>query len=142
MFRQLSTVLRKPVLLVVSMAVAGGAFAHGNVTPQKIDTSVLPAVEGEPLINPYRGNAVALTVGQNAYAQNCARCHGIDVVSGGIAPDLRYLPTGDEGDEYFIDRARNGVVRNGTVYMPAFKEVLGEPGMWAIRTYLESKHEE
>ncbi len=41
--------------------------------------------------NPYRTNALAQKIGASAYGQNCARCHGLEAVSGGIAPDLRQL---------------------------------------------------
>ena len=37
--------------------------------------------------------ADAIKIGGSAYGQNCARCHGLGAVSGGIAPDLRLLPT-------------------------------------------------
>lgn len=127
---------------VAALALVQGVSAHGNVTPQAFDTKGLPAVEGEPDVNPYRGSELAETLGSSAYSQNCARCHGIDAVSGGIAPDLRLLPLGDEGDEYFAGRARKGVTRNGVTYMPAFGEVLGEEAIWAIRTWLESVHVE
>jgi mono/diheme cytochrome c family protein len=42
--------------------------------------------------NPYLGNKEAIRIGDSAFNQNCARCHGLGAVSGGIAPDLRYLP--------------------------------------------------
>ena len=74
--------------LILSTAV----FAHGDVTPQAVDTKSLPQLgetwKGE---NPYRGNKPAIKIGESAYTQNCARCHGIDAISGGIAPDLRLM---------------------------------------------------
>ena len=63
-------------------------------------------------------------------------------VSGGIAPDLRYLERGDEMDEFFIGKVRNGVTRNGAVYMPPFEGMLTQEAMWAIRAWLETVHEE
>lgn len=139
--------LRFRISLLVSglvlSSVAAIVNAHGDVTPQKIDASSLPAL-GDTVheLNPYRGNAKALELGKSAYAQNCARCHGIDAVSGGIAPDLRLLPALDEGDDYFANKVRKGVVRNGMTYMPGFGEVIGEEGLWAIRTYLDSVYTE
>lgn len=92
--------------------------------------------------NPYRGDTKAAAVGASAYNQNCARCHGLEAVSGGIAPDLRYLPVGEEADEYFAQKVRNGVIRNGVTYMPAFGDLFPEGAIWAVRTWLESVHVE
>ncbi|SMC40063.1 cytochrome c-550 PedF [Novosphingobium sp. B1] len=125
-------------------AIASRLSAHGNVTPQAVDTSALPDLAGGNdtwvTVNPYRGNEKALEIGQSAYGQNCARCHGLDAISGGIAPDLRYLETGDSGDEWFIQRFQHGSARDGKVYMPPMGEVLGQKAGWAIRTWVESKH--
>ena len=134
--------------LMAAAAVFGGvmasgmaAFAHGDVTPQQVDTTGLqPLGEKWREANPYRDNAVAAKIGASGYAQNCARCHGIEAVSGGIAPDLRYLALGPDGDEWFLYRMENGSVREGRVYMPKFKGVLSQEALWAIRTYLESRH--
>jgi cytochrome c-550 PedF len=92
--------------------------------------------------NPYRNNKVAIEIGESAYTQNCARCHGLAAVSGGMSPDLRMLPPGDEGDEYFIPVTRQGVIRNGMTYMPAYEGVLNQEAMWAIRSWLETVHVE
>jgi len=119
------------------------ATAHGNVTPQAVDVSSLKPVGEEWLAsNPYRGNKEAIRIGDSAFNQNCARCHGLGAISGGIAPDLRYLPTGDEGDEIFLNRIRHGSVRGGRVYMPPFEGILQQEAMWAIRAWLETVHEE
>ena len=122
---------------------AGIAHAHGDVVPHAIDTSSLPKLEGGELTsNPYRGNAKAAEIGASAFNQNCARCHGLGAVSGGIAPDLRYLPLGDDGDEFYQMRVRHGSVRNGVTYMPPFGDVFSEEAIWAIRTWLETVHQE
>jgi cytochrome c-550 PedF len=130
---------------LILIASAGARLsAHGNVTPQAVDTSALPDLEGgnDKWVqhNPYRGNAKAIEIGQSAYGQNCARCHGLDAISGGIAPDLRYLELGDSGDEWFVQRFQHGSVRDGKVYMPPMGEVLGQKAGWAIRAWLETKH--
>lgn len=117
------------------------AAAHGNVTPQAVDTKGLPSLQGSLLENPYRDTktyAKAIEVGASAYSENCARCHGLGAVSGGIAPDLRKLPRGKEGDEIFQMRLRNGAIRNGVTYMPPFKDILSEEATWAIRSWLDS----
>ncbi len=68
------------------------------------------AVEGrEPLPRQRVGREDRLL----AYNQNCARCHGLQVISGGIAPDLRYLEKGKEGDEWFKERVTHGAIVDG-----------------------------
>ncbi|OUS32784.1 cytochrome c-550 PedF [Thalassotalea sp. 42_200_T64] len=118
--------------------------AHGPVTPQSIDTSELPQLGEEWLErNPYRSETgdvrkKTLAIGASGYNQNCARCHGLGGVSGGIAPDLRMLATDYDGDEWYGYRVQNGAVRNGAVYMPKMSEHLSQEALWAIRTWLES----
>jgi cytochrome c-550 PedF len=132
------------------------AFAHGDVTPQAVDTKALPQL-GEQWRdeNPYRDNAEAIKIGTSAYAQNCARCHGIDAISGGIAPDLRKLDRDcvtlkneakkqacfKENEKYFLSSVRGGKVRNGAVYMPPFEGVFTQEAMWAIKSFLETRRE-
>lgn len=126
------------MLAVISLAVSTQLFAHGDVSPQPVDTSALEQLGEEWLIeNPYVGNEKAIEIGSSAYNSNCARCHGLEAVSGGIAPDLRELSNTDD-DEYFIGKARNGAVRNGVTYMPKFEGILSQEAMWAIRSYLVS----
>ena len=122
---------------------ASVALGHGDVQPQPVDTTGL-----EPLgtewkdANPYSGNAKAIEIGTSGYAQNCARCHGLQVISGGLAPDLRYLEKGQEGDTWFQERVRHGAIINGVTKMPPFEGILSQEALWSIRSYLESKHEE
>lgn len=120
------------------------ALAHGDVTPQPIDTAGLDTLGAEwRTENPYAGNAKAIDIGSSGYNQNCARCHGLEVISGGLAPDLRYLEKGKVGDEWFIQRIRNGAKKqDGTTIMPAFEGTFSQEAMWAIRAFLESKHED
>jgi len=119
------------------------AFAHGDVVPQAVDTTGLKNVGADWLAaNPYRKDKTAIRIGDSAFNQNCARCHGLGAISGGIAPDLRYLPAGDEGDEVFLQRIRKGAVRDGRVYMPPFEGTLSQEAMWAIRTWLETVRED
>lgn len=140
LFRGLATCLTICLALL-----AGGerGFAHGDVSPQPVDTTGLDNLGDEwRETNPYRGNKKALEIGSSGYNQNCARCHGLQVISGGLAPDLRYLEKGDEGDEWFIQRIRHGATINGATRMPAFEGTLSQEAMWAIRTYVESQYEE
>ncbi len=118
------------------------AHAHGDVVPQAVDTSSLKQLGADWMIeNPYRGDKEAIRIGDSAFNQNCARCHGLGAVSGGIAPDLRYLEHTADMDEFFIGKVRNGVTRNGAVYMPPFEGMLSQEAMWAIRAWLETVYE-
>lgn len=138
-FRQISLIA---AALCIGIA-ANQVFAHGDVVPQAVDTTGLKQLSADFLAsNPYRKDQTAIRIGDSAFNQNCARCHGLGAISGGIAPDLRYLPLGDEGDEVFLQRIRKGSVRDGRVYMPPFEGTLSQEAMWAIRTWLETVHEE
>ena len=135
------------------------ALAHGDVVPHSVDTSTLPQL-GEKWLdsNPYSkgdANAEALRIGSSAYNQNCARCHGLEAISGGISPDLRKLDSdcmslGDDAkklacfqeiNDYFVSTVRRGRARDGRVYMPPFEGILTQEAMWSIKTYLETRRE-
>lgn len=125
------------------LAAPQSGLTHGDVTPQPMHTEGLPPL-GEKWLteNPYRGNTLAIKIGESGYTQNCARCHGIGAVSGALSPDLRYSERGAEGDEIFIQKVRMGIVRNGTVHMPKFEGILSQEAMWAIRSWLDTKFAE
>jgi cytochrome c-550 PedF len=128
---------------LAAASVGNAVFAHGNVLPQPVDTTALPDIGEAWLVkNPYRGNATAIKIGESAYGQNCARCHGLEAMSGGIAPDLRYLDVGEAGDEWFINRYQHGSSHDGKVYMPPLGDVLGQKAGWAIRSWLDTKHQD
>jgi len=142
----------KYALLFIGLTTAGMATvsldyvnAHGDVTPQAIDTSELPDIGEEWLEeNPWRDPttkewATAIQIGASGYNQNCARCHGLEVISGGLAPDLRYLEANIDGDEWYLERYQVGYTQNGITKMPAFGELLGQKAAWAIRTYIETR---
>jgi cytochrome c-550 PedF len=150
------TSLRLTLSLLACISLSQLSYAHGDVTPQAVDTKDLPQLGAEwKAENPYRSNKKALQIGTSAYNQNCARCHGLEAISGGIAPDLRKLDNDcvslqdqvkkascvKEMDEYFTGKARRGVTRNGAVYMPPFEGMLTQEAIWAIKTYLESRRE-
>jgi cytochrome c-550 PedF len=131
------------LLASLALGAASQVMAHGDVTPQAVNTEGLEQLGTEwrdenPYRAPYKNNAHAVEIGKSAYTQNCARCHGLDAISGGIAPDLRKLDPGIEGDEWFKERVINGAVRDGRVYMPKMADYLSQEALWAIRSYLES----
>ena len=146
----------RPYLAILALSASGLAFAHGDVTPQAVDTRELPPLgEQWRSENPYRANDGAIKLGSSAYNQNCARCHGLEAVSGGIAPDLRKLDNDcvtlkieakkkacvADVDQYFVASVRKGKVRNGAVYMPPFDGILNQEAVWAIKSYLETRRE-
>jgi cytochrome c-550 PedF len=155
--------MKHPIRTAAAVAALGAAVltsllaqAHGNVTPQAVDTTGLVALGDKWRDeNPYRGNKIALKIGASAYNQNCARCHGLEAISGGIAPDLRQLDRDCVGlknetkktacfkdtDNYYLASIRNGKVRNGAVYMPPFEGIFNQEAMWAIKTYLETRRD-
>lgn len=139
---------RTTLTLAATLALAAGAaFAHGDVAPQAVDTSALPALGEEWLTeNPYRvetaGEEVwskAVQIGASGYNSNCARCHGLEAISGGLAPDVRFLEAEEYGDEWYIERFRYGYTQNGITKMPEFGDLLGQEAAWAIRTYIETR---
>jgi cytochrome c-550 PedF len=150
-----STIRTAAILFALSLQ-ASAVLAHGDVTPQAVDTKSLPQL-GEQWRdeNPFRGNTEAIRIGSSAYNQNCARCHGIEAISGGIAPDLRKLDKDcvnqkietkkqaciKDVDQYYLTSARRGKVRNGAVYMPPFEGTLSQEAMWSIRAYLDTRRE-
>ncbi|WP_422366867.1 cytochrome c-550 PedF [Pelagibius sp.] len=133
---------------LATLATATLVHAHGDVAPQPVNTEALPDVGEEWLTeNPYRGvdEAVwqtAVDIGASGYNQNCARCHGLEAISGGLAPDLRFLEAEEYGDEWYVERFRSGYTQNGITKMPAFGDLLGQKAAWAIRTYLETRPDE
>ncbi len=141
--------LRTPRLALQATAfalMAGTAFAAGlplGIT--EVDNAGLPDVGEEWLTeNPYRDGGAevwtrAIEVGESAFTQNCARCHGLGAISGGLAPDLRMLEASDYDDEWFTERFINGATQDGITKMPAFGDVLSQKTAWAIRTYIETR---
>jgi cytochrome c-550 PedF len=150
----------RTTLLAGGLALTGSIlWAHGDVTPQAVDTKTLPQLGAKWLpSNPYStgpASKEALRIGTSAYNQNCARCHGLEAISGGIAPDLRKMDADCTGmadeakknaclaemDEYYVATVRRGRTRDGRVYMPPFESTLSQEAIWAIRTYLETRRE-
>jgi cytochrome c-550 PedF len=151
--------LRTAVVALALGLSASWALAHGDVVPQSVDTHTLPQL-GEKWLpeNPYSegpAHTEALRIGTSAYNQNCARCHGLEAISGGVAPDLRKLDTDCtemadaakkkacyvEIQDYFQATVRHGRVRDGRVYMPPFEGILSQEAVWSIKTYLETRRE-
>ena len=139
-------------LAACALLFAGPAVAHGDAAPQPVDTGNLPALGTDKWLpdDPFRSGEhkdEAIEVGARGYNANCARCHGLEAVSGGIAPDVRKLNQDCGGDEacikemdgYFLETVRHGRTRDGRVYMPPFEGIMSQEAMLAIRTYIDSR---
>ncbi len=139
--------MKLPLILSIPLAalIYSNAMAHGDVTPQAMDVSDMPSLGEEWLEeNPWRDPEgenwlKGVRLGDSGYNQNCARCHGLGGVSGGLAPDLRLLSADADGDEWYLERFRNGMTQNGITKMPGFEGILTQEAAWAIRTYLETR---
>lgn len=138
----------RKVTMLASLGLVLGtvtALGHGDTAPMAVDTTGLPDLPEEMAVeNPWREADpqvifAAVEVGAKGYNSNCARCHGLEAISGGLAPDLRFLEANDFGDEWYLDRVLNGYHQNGAVKMPPFDDVLSQEAIWAIRTYVETR---
>ena len=128
------------MLCVLSLAGAAHVLAHGDGAPQPVDTTGLkPLGEDWVAENPYRGDAKAIEIGARGYNSNCARCHGLDVKSGGMAPDLRAVEPTPDGGAWFVTRVRGGAPRGDAVKMPPFEGLLSQEAVWAIKSYVDAK---
>nr|WP_067290298.1 cytochrome c-550 PedF [Marinobacterium profundum] len=130
---------------MLTLMLSSTLLAHGDVTPQSVDTAGLAPLgeewlDANPYGNDHADHEKAVEIGASAYNQNCARCHGLEGISGGIAPDLRMLEPGIDGDEWYQYRVVNGAVRDGRVYMPKMADYLSQEALWAIRAWLETKY--
>lgn len=145
------TFLREAALAAGVVLTAAVAHAAGlPLTIEPVNTDALPDVGDEWLTeNPFRADKAggevwqkAIEIGESGFVQNCARCHGLGAVSGGLAPDLRFLEAAEYGDEWFIERFRQGYTQDNITRMPAFGDILGQKAAWAIRTYIETQPED
>lgn len=143
-------------LFIGLFAVFFSALAVANevaVAPTVSPDGLPPLGESWLAENPYRGNPAAITIGQQAYNQACARCHGADASTNTApAPDLRQLnrycrrisdvelnaACMRDNDAYFSKTVRNGKVIVGVTHMPPWQGVLKQELAWAIQAFIES----
>lgn len=153
-FKPNRSLFRNAALGAMLSAFSVGAWAHGDVNPHPVDTSSLKQLGDEWLAtNPYRGDAQAIKVGAGGYLHNCAGCHGLNAVSGGIAPDLLAISAdcadleGDDqescfqdNDEYFKDVVLNGKhTSDGRQTMPNYDAVFTQEAVWAVKAYVDAR---
>jgi len=141
-------------LLAGCLAFVAVALAGEVAVAPVVDQSGLPPLGAEVRTNPYRANTRAIEVGQSAFNQACARCHGIDAnPAGAPAPDLRQLNRycrriGEpavqaaclaDNDAYFSKTVANGKTIVGVMHMPPWKNVLSPELVWAIQAFVEAR---
>jgi PQQ-dependent dehydrogenase (methanol/ethanol family) len=121
-----------------SMVIIGGGLTPVHQAPARLlafklgGTAALPAPEPLPALAAPASSASAQTIarGQSLYGQWCRICHGGNVVSSGMTPDLRYMSA--ETHASFNDIVVRGV-RPG---MPPFADVLSDSDADAIHAFL------
>jgi mono/diheme cytochrome c family protein len=92
--------------------------------------------------------------GSIGYLHNCAGCHGLKAVSGGMAPDLLAAeqecrgmaskPDQDsclkETDSRFKDIVLDGKKNSeGRSVMPGYGGVFTQAAVWAVKAYIDSR---
>jgi putative heme-binding domain-containing protein len=83
-------------------------------------------------LNPFEGDAAAVTAGAALYAGRCAECHGADA-KGSRGPDLTQRWAKGATDESTFATIRNGVP--GSIMPPS---AAPDHELWAIVAYLRS----
>ena len=152
---RLVSTMRKLLLILSACFFSGLVCANEVAVAPTVTPDGLPVL-GEAWLeaNPYRGNPLAVSIGETAYGQTCARCHGADASTNATpAPDLRQLNrfcrriTDPElnaacmrdNDAYFAKTVRHGKIVVGITHMPPWQGVLKQELAWAIQTFIESR---
>lgn len=125
--------------------------APGGPRPERADGWQLP--------NPYRSlPAEALLrvreAGAAAYGRHCAVCHGAAEAAtpSPEGPDLRRLDSAcrrladrsrvprcqTDVDTYFLQSVLDGKLRAGQMHMPAWRGLISQEEIWAVRSYTEA----
>ena len=94
-------------------------------------SAICPAQDAAPSSSPARANSDA--AGQQAFAANCAGCHGLDGKGGERAPDIVTRPNIRQlSDSQLLQILQNGIPRTS---MPAFA-YLGDPVLRRLLAHL------
>lgn len=102
--------------------------------------------------NPYRGNPQAARIGKEIYDAHCLRCHGPDASGKGPGANLQLVGKfcrritdaalqqrcEADADHFFMQSVLEGKVRLDHRYMPAWKDLLPQEAIWAVRSYAET----
>ncbi len=149
---------RRAAALLLGLGFATGALRAEVAQAPQVDAAALPVLgKAWQAANPYRGQfaaETALPLGQAAYNQACARCHGADASTNAApAPDLRNLNRScrriedadlkawclRDNDTYFAKTVRQGKVIVGVTHMPAWEGILPQELAWAIQLFIENQ---
>lgn len=116
----------------------GGAAKASAWPPEDEQTSQSPQGASEPTKkqDSVEHSAGKGESGYNLYHRACGKCHGRNVISGGIFPDLRRF---EGSDSDFLVTVKKG--RSGTP-MPAWEKVMSDEEIERIRTYVKSVPQE
>jgi quinohemoprotein ethanol dehydrogenase len=121
-----------------SMVIIGGGLTPVHRAPSRLlafklgGSASLPPAEPLPALAPPASTATAQTIahGKALYGQWCRICHGGNVISSGMTPDLRYMrpETHAAFNDIVVRGARNG--------MPPFADVVTDADADAIHAFL------
>lgn len=111
----------KPEARVVTFKLGGQA----TLPPARQAALALPPLEA------VKADTSQLQIGRSLFNGLCANCHGLNAVSGGVVPDLRYLSP----DKH---KLFSGIVYGGRTSrgMPSFSGGLGQEDVERIRQYI------
>jgi len=126
-----------------SLPIIGGGLSDVHHAPSRLlafkigGTATLPTLASPELLAPPAATASAETMarGSALYGQWCRICHGGNVVSSGMIPDLRYMKA--ETHQAFNDIAVRGLRANSG--MPPFADVIDDDDADAIHAYINDR---
>jgi quinohemoprotein ethanol dehydrogenase len=111
----------KPEARVVTFKLGGQA----TLPPARQAALALPPLEA------VKADTSQLQIGRSLFNGLCANCHGLNAVSGGVVPDLRYM-TAKKHEQYIAVVSGSRQNRG----MPNFASVLKPEDMELIRQYI------
>lgn len=114
-----------------SRVIAFKLGAHGELPPPKV-APVLPITHQTLTATPEQ-----LVQARGLFNGLCAGCHGLNAISGGVVPDLRYLS--DDKHAAFPAFVSGALITKG---MPNFSDILQRDDMELIRQYLVKRNQD
>jgi alcohol dehydrogenase (cytochrome c)/quinohemoprotein ethanol dehydrogenase len=99
----------------------------------KAELPPIPQISQPPEPPSDLGDDELVAKGRLLYAPNCTGCHGLNAVSGGVIPDLRYSATIADSEAFKQIVHDGALAENGMV---SFAENLSEEDTEAVRAFL------